>query len=224
MAVPGTYQDLLVEQTPALFRRALLLCHDWQLAEDLVQDTAEIALKRWCQVDAATNKAAYLHSILTNHFLGMTRRRSFHERPAEVIKPETVDPWEGLDLEISLANALSVLNPIERSIVIARYLDDRSVADVATDFGRDESWVRVTAHRALKKMRMDLEAERELADGDEDAVAQPGARDKRATRDGEQVAGSTADQLQTARRGRQAVAKDSKSGLRRPASRAGGVD
>lgn len=171
MAVPSAYQELLVEQTPALFRRALLLCHDWQLAEDLVQDTAEIALKRWRQVDAASNKPAYLHSILTNHFLGMTRRRSFHESPTEVIKPESVDPWDGLDLEISLANAMSVLNPTERSIVIARYLDDRSVADVARDFDRDESWVRVTAHRALKKMRMDLEAERELQPEDHEAAS-----------------------------------------------------
>lgn len=222
MAVPGTYQDLLVEQTPALFRRALLLCHDWQLAEDLVQDTAEIALKRWRQVDAASNKPAYLHSILTNHFLGMTRRRSFHERPAEVLKPETVDPWEGLDLEISLANAMSVLNPTERSIVIARYLDDRSVSDVAADFGRDDSWVRVTAHRALKKMRMDLEAERELEPGDvvtnDDVDAAPG----RGTRT---VPASDADsEVRSAKRGRRAVTRDAKSGSHGPARRAGGVN
>ncbi|GEM_PF-1380401 len=222
MAVPGTYQDLLVEQTPALFRRALLLCHDWQLAEDLVQDTAEIALKRWRQVDAASNKPAYLHSILTNHFLGMTRRRSFHERPAEVLKPETVDPWEGLDLEISLANAMSVLNPTERSIVIARYLDDRSVSDVAADFGRDDSWVRVTAHRALKKMRMDLEAERELEPGDvvtnDDVDAAPG----RGTRT---VPANDADsEVRSVKRGRRAVTRDAKSGSHVPARRAGGVN
>lgn len=158
MAVPDGYQELVESQTPALFRRALLLSRDWHLAEDLVQETAVTALMKWRQVRAADDPAAYLQTVLTNHFLSRTRKRSYHEAPTEIEVPSTVDPWPGIDLELQVANGLAALNPQERAVVIARYMDDLPVADVARQLGRQESWVRVTAHRALAKLRVDLGA------------------------------------------------------------------
>lgn len=155
MAAPDGYEELVHDQTPSLFRRALLLCHDWHLAEDLVQETAVTALVKWKKVAAANDPAAYLHRILTNDFLSRTRRRSFSEAPTQIEIPGSVDPWADLDRAIDVAAQLAVLSPAERAVVVGRYVDDLPAARVAEDLGRTESWVRVTAHRALAKMRID---------------------------------------------------------------------
>lgn len=156
MGTPAGFEELFASQTPALFRRALLLCHDWHLAEDLIQETALTALKKWRKVSGADDPAAYLQTILTNAFLSRTRKRGFHESPVEIVVPQSVDPWPSIDLEIETAESLAKLTPDERAVVVGRYLDDRSAAEVAASLGRKESWVRVTAHRALLKIRDDI--------------------------------------------------------------------
>lgn len=157
MGLPDGYQELVVDQTPGLFRRALLLGHDWHLAEDLVQETAVSALTKWSQVSVADDPAAYLQTMLTNIFLSRSRKRAASEVVTDIEVPTTVDPWPGLDQELQVAQGLSVLNPTERAVIVGRYLDDRSAAEVAAQLGRKESWVRVTAHRALAKMRIELD-------------------------------------------------------------------
>lgn len=156
MRAPDGYEELVKAQTPALFRRALLLSHDWHLAEDLVQETAVNALMKWRQVSAADEPAAYLQTMLTNTFLSRARKRSYQEAPTDIEIPHSVDPWAGIDLEIQVAQGLAQLNPNERAVVIGRYLDDLSAAQVAAQLGKAESWVRVTAHRALAKMRVNM--------------------------------------------------------------------
>ena len=54
---------------------------------------------------------------------------------------------------MDLARALEVLSPHERCVIVARYLDDRSVVDVARMVNRTQGWVRTTAHRALQRLR-----------------------------------------------------------------------
>lgn len=147
------FERLLADATPALFRRALLLSHDWQFAEDLVQETGEVMLRKWRQVKAAENPTGYALQILTNRFLAHTRKRSFNETPAEIVIPDAVDPWKDIDTEISVAKALAALAPLERAVIVGRYVEDLSVRQVSEQLGKNESWVRVTAHRSLKKLR-----------------------------------------------------------------------
>lgn len=157
MGTPAGFEELFASQTPALFRRALLLCHDWHLAEDLVQETAVITLTKWRTVSRADDPAAYLQTVLTNAFLSRTRKRGYHEAPTDIVVPASVDPWSCIDLEIQTAESLARLNPDERAVIVGRYLDDRSAADIARSLGRNEAWVRVTAHRALAKMRTTMD-------------------------------------------------------------------
>ena len=163
MAAPDVFRELVESQTPAVFRRSLLLARDWYLAEDLVQETAVTTLMKWRQVRKADDPAAYLQTVLTNHFLSRTRRRSYSETVSDVIEvPNDVDPWPELELELQVAQGMAVLNPNERAVIVGRYLDDLPAADVAKQLGRNESWVRVTAHRALAKMRNELSPRDEL--------------------------------------------------------------
>ena len=76
--------------------------------------------------------------------------------------PERPSLDQAPDLGMDLATALNVLSPAERCVVIARYLDDRSAADVARMVSRSQGWVRTTAHRAIQRLRLSSALSTEL--------------------------------------------------------------
>jgi RNA polymerase sigma-70 factor (sigma-E family) len=139
-------------ETPGLLRRAFLLCADWQQAEDLVQETLVRLYVNWHRVDRSHNPVGYAHTTLFHLFISDKRRKRTSERPTAHL-PERPVPTVAPDLGMDLAKALNVLSPIERCVVVARYLDDRSVADVAHMINRNQGWVRTTAHRAIQRLR-----------------------------------------------------------------------
>lgn len=170
MREPDGFRALLEQQTPSLLRRAFLLCRDWHMAEDLVQDTAMMTLKKWRHVCAAQNPKAYIHTLLTNSFLTQARKRSYSEAATDFQIPQSVNPWPNVDLELRIAESLSVLSPAERVVIIARYYDSLPVREVAANLKRTESWVRVTAHRALAKLKVDLSEAEPVASGPRRAI------------------------------------------------------
>lgn len=66
--------------------------------------------------------------------------------------PELLQPDADPTAPIDLARAVNTLKPAERAVIVARYVEDLPVADVATAMGRTQGWVKVTASRALKKL------------------------------------------------------------------------
>jgi DNA-directed RNA polymerase specialized sigma24 family protein len=73
---------------------------------------------------------------------------------AEPDDPGTVrNPTDVANLRLDLRAALSSLSPVERCVVMARYVDDLSVGDTARLFDRKESWVKSVTHDAVLKLR-----------------------------------------------------------------------
>lgn len=140
------------EHSPALLRRATLLCGDRHQAEDLVQETLVRMYLHWRRIDLDDNPVGYAQTTLFRLFLATRRRHSSHERPTEN-PPEQPGAEPDAAGHLDLLAALQTLPPRQRCVVVARYLDDRPVAEVAVTMRRTESWVRVTAHRALQTLR-----------------------------------------------------------------------
>ncbi len=143
------------QHSPLLLRRATLLCGDRQLAEDLVQETLVRVFLRWSRIDHDDNPVGYAHTILYRQFLAGRRRRSSTELPSSAPPERAVDVADD-DLRLDLLASLQKLPPPQRCVVVARYLDDRPVAEVAAVMGRTEGWVRVNAQRALRRLRGSL--------------------------------------------------------------------
>lgn len=76
--------------TPRLFRSALLLCGDWQLAEDLGQTTLAKLYVAWGRVTKADNPQAYAHGTLTKTFLSHKRIRRNSETPTDTMSERFV--------------------------------------------------------------------------------------------------------------------------------------
>ncbi|MFT3888696.1 MAG: SigE family RNA polymerase sigma factor [Arachnia sp.] len=147
------FRTWAVTATPRLFRQARLLEGDWHLAEDLVQETIARMYLCWNRMAEVTHPTAYALQTLYRVFASRRRLKSSNEIAVDVIPERVAGSTIDHDLRLDIAIALAELKPTERAVVVARYLDDLPVAEVAALLDRSEGWVRTTAYRALGRLR-----------------------------------------------------------------------
>ncbi|WP_301407629.1 SigE family RNA polymerase sigma factor [Luteococcus sp.] len=144
--------ELAGQIAAGLYRRALLITRNPQLAEDLTQETLTKLYVNFRRVRTQDNPRGYAFTILYRLAIDHSRRRSSGELPSEAL-PEAGGPVYDTELRLDLARALVQLEPDLRALVVARYIDDLPVKQVASMFGRSEGWVRTTSSRALASLR-----------------------------------------------------------------------
>lgn len=150
------FEEFALARTPHLYRSAWLLCGDRHEAEDLVQETlAKVYVRTHRRLGPAlANPSAYAHTVLTRTFISARRRRSSTETPYDDLpETSTLDHAEAADLRTSLVEAMAGLSPVDRAVVVLRYLDDRPVAEVAEVLGLTSGAVRNRSIRALARLR-----------------------------------------------------------------------
>ena len=133
-----------------LYRSAWLLCGDAHRAEDLTQETLAKVYVRWGP--RLENPAAYAQTALVRTWISHQRRRSNHERPVPQI-PDGATSEDDTDLRIALGAALAALAPLDRAVLVLRYLDDVPVEEVGRMLGLSGTAVRSRASRALARTR-----------------------------------------------------------------------
>ena len=150
------FEEFAHGRAPHLLRSAWLLCGDAHQAEDLVQETLAKVYVRWHGRLAGRidNPAAYAQTTLVRTFLSARRRRSSKELPY-ADPPDGVHPDRAAetDLQLLVADALAGLAPVDRAVLVLRYLEDRSVSEVAGVLGLSEGAVRNRSMRALDRLR-----------------------------------------------------------------------
>lgn len=164
------------EARPALRRAAFMLSADWHEAEDLVQRTLMAIHRRWDTLERRDRIAAYARTIMVRLISRDRRshrwsREILHERPPEA---ESVsDPYSSVIDRLLLMKALAALGPRQRTAVVLRFWEDRSVAETAWAMGSEGSTVRSQTVRALATLRSALT---------EDDGREPAQRTKDTTR------------------------------------------
>ena len=138
---------------PGLVRLAFGLTGDRWLAEDLAQTALARAYVAWRRVSQADDPDAYLRRILVNASHRRFRRRRVTEQPGD--PPET--PVEGpADLVGDRAALLAALHELplrQRAVIVLRYWEDLTDAQIAATLGCSPGTVRSQLSRALTKLR-----------------------------------------------------------------------
>jgi RNA polymerase sigma-70 factor (sigma-E family) len=150
------FEQFAAESGAELLRIATLLTPDRHTAEDVYQETLQRLAARWSRVD---NPKAFCRRVMQNIVVDQTRARS--RRPHELrlfdtgekIDPQSADPHHSVELWPSLRAALDSLTVAQRTILVLRYLDDRSEAEVAALLGISVGTVKSTASRAIAHLR-----------------------------------------------------------------------
>jgi RNA polymerase sigma-70 factor (sigma-E family) len=147
---------LFVDEIGAsLHRTAYLLCGDWYLADDLVQEALAKAYSHWRKVQAAENPAAYVRRILINESRRSWRRnRNTTAHPdADLADIAVADMSDGVVDRAELLQALQSLSARQRATVVLRYLEGLSERETAAALGCSEGTVKSQTSRALIKLK-----------------------------------------------------------------------
>lgn len=122
-----------------------------------MQTTLEKVYVKWSTVRGADDPVSYTMRMLHHTFLSDRRLRRNSELPVDDQsavwqgRGTSTEPAWGLGLD--LRSALATLPPVDRAIVVARYLEDRPVRETAALVGLSESVVRTRASRALHRLQ-----------------------------------------------------------------------
>ena len=137
-------------------RLAVLLTGDWHAAEDLVQSSLAKLYRAWPGVDQVGGYPdAYLRRIMVNTQRSWWRARWRREAPAAVL-PEVSSGEDIADrqaLGALVRQALARLPRQQRAVLVLRYCEDLSEAEVAALLGCTAGTVKTHAHRGLHALR-----------------------------------------------------------------------
>ena len=154
----AAYNEFAVAVTPRLFRSALLMCGDWHLAEDLVQSTLAKLYVGWPKATVARSLEAYAMGTLSKTFLSHARTRRNTERPTTELGVDLGDAPD-VTARLELFDAVRLLEPLDRAVVVLRYWNDLSVDETAVQTGLSAGAVRTRCSRALARLRDELSDE-----------------------------------------------------------------
>ena len=150
------FGDFMRNRASPLHQSAYLLCGDWHLAHDLVQDTLVKAYQHWPRVRQADSADAYVRRILLNEVRSRWRRRERAlpvARFPEQSEPVAPDATDEIASRAGLLQALLVLPLRQRATIILRYLEGMSERETAAVLGCSEGTVKSQSARALGTLR-----------------------------------------------------------------------
>lgn len=154
-ALPFQLDDLLAER-PWVRTLARSLVHDENAASDLEQETWLTALERPPRRGGALRGwlATVMRSRLADDRRSTGRRTAREERVAtSATAPDPADLAARGELHRRVIEAVLALPTEQRDVVLLRYFEDRSAAEIATRYGVPASTVRSRLMRGLKRLR-----------------------------------------------------------------------
>jgi len=150
------FEQFAAESGAELLRIATLLSPDRHTAEDVYQETLQRLAARWSRVD---NPKAFCRRVMHNIVVDWSRAAARRPRELRLVESgERVDPrWadrhDSVELWPSLRAALDSLTVQQRTVLVLRYFDDRSEAEVASLLGISVGTVKSTSSRAIAQLR-----------------------------------------------------------------------
>jgi RNA polymerase sigma-70 factor (sigma-E family) len=150
------FQEFYTGQYERLHRLAYWLTGDWGQAEELAQEALVRTWWRWPVVRRLDRPGDYARKVLVNRARSLRRRALVEARHAARMRVEAVVPFDGHEDAAVLAAALRRLSPRQRAVVVLRFQEDLSVAEVARLLGTSVGAVKSTTNRALGRLRSQL--------------------------------------------------------------------
>jgi RNA polymerase sigma-70 factor (sigma-E family) len=141
-------------RSAALLRTArLLVAGDQHAAEDLVQTALEKAYVAWPRIQRKGAQEGYVRSIMTRAAIDRTRQRTRRGEVVTDVVPDVAVHQVGPEDRDQVFALLAVLSPRQRAVIVLRYYDDLSEAQIADALGCSAGAVKSHASRAMAIMR-----------------------------------------------------------------------
>jgi RNA polymerase sigma-70 factor (sigma-E family) len=152
---PEVFTAFVLASQPRLRRTAYLLCGDWQLASDYVQDALIRVYRHWPRLRSEPEAHAYARKAVVSVVIDAKRRRSSSEVPVASVLDRTDGddgPTRNADRDL-LGRCLAQVPPRQRACLVLRHYDDLSVSEVAAVLGCSEGTVKSQTARGLETLQ-----------------------------------------------------------------------
>jgi RNA polymerase sigma-70 factor (sigma-E family) len=166
------FEQFVTASSDALLRTAYLVAWDATEAEDLVQECLMAVARRWPRVGRMDHPHAYARRVLINLALDGAQRRTRRRQElvgdeaaalAAVPDESSARRLDAVGVRAELIEALGTLAPRQRAVLVLRYFEDLTEAQVADLLGCSVGTVKSTASRALARLQASLSPEISLS-------------------------------------------------------------
>ncbi len=167
------FASFVAARSAALLRMAFLTTGDQQEAEDLLQTALAKTYLAWGRIESEKNLEAYVRRVVVTTHVSAWRRHRNRERPADAA-PELADRATaegGLEERDWMWQALAGLPLRQRTVLVLRYYEELSEAEIARTMSCSTGSVKTHASRGLATLRARLGLE-----GDATVESTGGAR------------------------------------------------
>ena len=157
---PEDFERLYQEHAQPLFGFLAYRTGDKVLAEDLMADTFERALRARARFDRRkASEKTWLYTIALNLLRDHARRKGSEVRALERVPHDAhdrPDALEGVVHRDEIKRAMEVLSDEEREALALRFGGDMTVPEMAKLLGEPLPRVEGRVYRALRKLREEL--------------------------------------------------------------------
>jgi RNA polymerase sigma-70 factor (sigma-E family) len=152
------FEEYVRTRQDALLRSARRLVPNPVDAQDLVQTALVRTYPRWDGIADKTLADAYMRRVMINTRTEWWRNRKLDEVPTGELPDASVDDGseQRADREM-LLDVMNVLAPKQRQVVMLRHYGQLSTQETARALWMSAGTVKSTLHRALARLRYELE-------------------------------------------------------------------
>jgi RNA polymerase sigma-70 factor (sigma-E family) len=152
-----TFEEFARARLPAVLAFATVLAGQRATAEDLAQEVLIKVHARWDRIVQMDRPEMYVRKMILNEFLSW-RRRSWRLIPSgsELTTGSSPDHATGYAEHEAMLAEIAKLPRRQRAVLVLRYYEDQSDAEIAELLGCTQGSVRAYMSRALAALRVEL--------------------------------------------------------------------
>jgi RNA polymerase sigma factor (sigma-70 family) len=150
-----TFDELFISEFPRV-RRIAAKVVGLDSAEDVTVEAFARAFARWNTVGSMEYPGAWVIRVATNLALDQVRRKT-----PKVLAREVGDSQQDVVTRDTLLRSLRRLPRRQQEVVVLRYIVDMSEAEVGQTLDINVGTVKTHLHRALPRLRIDLDSFKE---------------------------------------------------------------
>jgi RNA polymerase sigma-70 factor (sigma-E family) len=153
-ATRATFDAFVRSRHGALLRYGYLLTGDPHSGADLVQDALERTGLAWPRVLRQDDPEAYVRRVMVNRHVSIWRRLRRERLVAD--PPESAAANRAAHADDAMWSALSALPRRQRAVLVLRYYEDLSEAEIARVLGCAPGTVKSQAAKGIASLRVAL--------------------------------------------------------------------
>jgi len=154
--------EIYLTEYKSLVRLAMLLVHDLQTAEEVVQDSFEAMHRAWQRLRDSQKALSYLRQSVVNRSRSVLRHRTVVDKNAPKPAPDEPSAESGAITLIERGEVVAALRRLperQREALVLRYYGDFSEAEIATAMGISRGAVKSHTARGMSALKSILEQE-----------------------------------------------------------------